>query len=185
MAGMTASTGSPIQRCSSPVHNSVHAWVGKVVDRYGLANKPTLEIGSYDENGSVRDLFCGPYLGIDSRSGPGVDIVMDGEYIPRHIIPGQQFDVIVCTEVLEHVERPWRVVQSMADTVQPDGFIILTARGYDPERGFFPYHAYPSDHYRFGPGALDAMVEDYNLTILESRPDPQAPGWFLLARNLL
>jgi hypothetical protein len=167
------------------MHDSVHTWVGKVVDLYELANKTTLEIGSYNENGSVRDLFTGPYLGIDSRSGPGVDIVMDGENLSRHLLPKLFTDVIVCTEVLEHVARPWRVIQSTADTVQPGGWIILTARGYDQERGCFPYHAYPSDHYRFGPGALDAMMEDYNLTVLESIPDPQAPGWFLLARKLL
>ena len=39
-----------------------------------------LEIGSYNVNGKVRDLFLGSvkYIGIDLQEGPDVDIVMDG-----------------------------------------------------------------------------------------------------------
>ena len=61
------------------MHQSVLNFVKEMVDRYGLAGKAVLEVGSYDVNGTVRPLFNGPYLGCDITVGPSVDVVADAQ----------------------------------------------------------------------------------------------------------
>ena len=52
-----------------------------------------LEIGSYEVNASIRDIFKGSnYFGIDLLKGPGVDLVMNGQDIQKL---NKKFDVII------------------------------------------------------------------------------------------
>src|SRR5215472_4863106 len=103
-------------------------YVRQQVEHYGLAERSVLEVGSYDVNGSVRSLFRGKYLGIDQVGGPGVDMVLNAEKLTGF---KWRFGVVVCTEVLEHCERPWLVVEQMARVLDVDGYLILTCRAYD------------------------------------------------------
>lgn len=98
--------------------NFVAEWAGT------LAQGSVLEIGSLDVNGSVRDLFpwADPYVGLDVTPGPGVDIVADATTWQ----PDREYDVVVCTEVLEHVED-WRgILQIIYKALRREGILILT-----------------------------------------------------------
>jgi SAM-dependent methyltransferase len=53
-----------------------------------------------------------------------IDIVSDATTIPE---PDASFDVVLCTEVLEHVPEPIRVVGEIARLLRPGGRLILTA----------------------------------------------------------
>jgi len=59
------------------------------------------------------------------QSGYGViDYLSDILSIP---VPDGSFDVILCTEVLEHVAEPIRAVHEFARVLRPGGSLILTA----------------------------------------------------------
>ena len=45
-------------------------WGKRIIAARKLANKTVLEVGSVNVNGSLRELFTGPYLGVDLRPGP-------------------------------------------------------------------------------------------------------------------
>jgi SAM-dependent methyltransferase len=67
-----------------------------------------------------------------------IDYISDILSIP---VPGASFDVILCTEVLEHVPEPIRAVQELARILKPGGRLLLTAplgSGLHQE----PYHFY-------------------------------------------
>jgi ubiquinone/menaquinone biosynthesis C-methylase UbiE len=67
-----------------------------------------------------------------------IDYVSDILSIP---VPEASFDVILCTEVLEHVPEPIRAVQELARILNPGGRLLLTAplgSGLHQE----PYHFY-------------------------------------------
>jgi ubiquinone/menaquinone biosynthesis C-methylase UbiE len=67
-----------------------------------------------------------------------IDVVSEANAIP---IPDATFDVVVCTEVLEHVPEPIAVVRELGRIVAPGGRLILTAplgSGIHQE----PYHFY-------------------------------------------
>jgi hypothetical protein len=158
------------------MHGAVHDWVEKVVRENRLAALDTIEFGSYDVNGSVRDLFTGDYRGCDMRPGPGVDMMIDCEHI--HKPGGPPFSVAVSTDTLEHVRRPWLFVKSMARVIGPGGWVILTTCDYG-----FGRHDFPGDYWRFSPEGIDILLTDAGLTVIE-RDDRDGRTLFRLARKL-
>ena len=67
-----------------------------------------------------------------------IDLVSEADDIP---VPDGSFEVIICTEVLEHVPEPIRVLREFGRILAPGGRLILTAplgSGIHQE----PYHFY-------------------------------------------
>jgi len=158
------------------MHVSVMKWVSQMVSDYNLAKRPTLEVGSLNVNGTTRTLFHGYYWGVDMRRGRDVNAVHDIETGP--VIADRPFEVVVCTEMLEHTPRPWLAVDNMLAslTIHP-GYLILTTRG-----PMFPPHDFPADYYRFTISAIKALLDHSYVDLLDIREDPQQPGVFALAR---
>lgn len=160
------------------MHASCYQWVGEIVRQYGLAAGPTLEVGSLDVNGSIRDHFVGAYIGVDVVEGPGVDAVGDAEDL---VDDTDNWPVVVSTETLEHVARPWVAIAELARVCRHGGHVIVTARGYDL-RGCWDVHHAP-DRWRFSEESMRILAEDAGLKVLELESDPEGPGWFLLAQK--
>jgi SAM-dependent methyltransferase len=159
----------------SLMHQSCYEWVGKIVAQYDLAARPTIEVGSCNVNGTVRDHFSGAYLGVDVAEGNSVDRIEDSEHLRD---ADTTWANVVSTEMLEHVKRPWLAVDEMARICAPGGHVIITARGYD-HRGCWEVHAYPDDMYRFSDQSMRVLAEDAGLTVCELEADPEGPGWFM------
>lgn len=89
--------------------------------------------------------FC-QYEGVGDGSGlqtgtwntEGIDIVSDITAIPQ---PDDSFDAILCSEVLEHVPEPIRVLQEFRRLLRVGGTLILTAP-FASIVHFAPYHYY-------------------------------------------
>lgn len=162
------------------MHESVLAWVADVTARHGLGQYArVLDVGSMDVNGTCRPLFldAAAYLGVDIRPGPAVDqVVVSGGPLPESDPP---WDVIVCTEMLEHDDAPWWTLRRMIEVAAPDCRLILTTRGIG-----FPLHEYPGDHWRFSCTGLRSLLVDNGWSPLEVAADPQHPGVFAIAAAL-
>jgi SAM-dependent methyltransferase len=83
------------------------------VEEEEFEGKRVLEVGSKYVNGSVRPLierFLRPreYVGVDIEPGKFVDVVLPAERLVEHFGP-ESFDVVIATELLEHVQD-WRLV---------------------------------------------------------------------------
>lgn len=154
-------------------------WVGQQVADLGLAEKHVLEVGSKDENGTVRDFFHRGYVGVDIRDGKGVDQIAHAAHLP---FAARSFEVVVSTEMLEHDTLPWRSLSEMRRVLKRGGVLLLTCRGFNPA-GCFGYHGYPDDYWRFTVGGMTAMLRDVGFRAPEVIPDPQFPGVFVLARK--
>src|SRR5262245_37890964 len=155
-------------------------WVKQVVSKLDLANKTVLEVGAYNVNGSVRELFkgCAQYIGIDSREGRDVDRVMDAHELDfltaRPQYAGSGFDIIISTEMLEHDPAFWLSMAEMGRVLKPGGDLIVTARGNG-----FPLHDYPGDYWRFMPESFPLLLEMAGCDVVEVRPDDKrSPGMF-------
>ena len=158
------------------MHQSVLAFGRASITRDMVEGKTVLEVGSLNVNGSLRGhveaLNPARYVGIDIRPGPGVDFVediADGSCEPL-------FDLVICTEMLEHAED-WRAaVNNMKAALNPGGWLLLTTRSVG-----FPLHEYPGDHWRFEPGDMARIFADFCVFTLAS--DPQAAGVFVKAQK--
>jgi SAM-dependent methyltransferase len=144
-----------------------------------VEGKSVLEIGSIDVNGSLRPIVeawaPGEYVGIDMAEGPGVDRVCSAENMVKEL-GADRFDVVIATEIIEHV-KDWRtVISNIKNVCKPGGVMLVTS----PSRGF-PYHAYPHDFWRYETSDMTAIFGDCTIELLES--SPHATGVFLKARK--
>jgi SAM-dependent methyltransferase len=150
------------------------------LDPADLKGRRVLELGSKYVNGSVRPLiekFCFPreYIGIDIEAGRFVDLILSAEDVVDYF-GERSFDVVISTELLEHV-KDWRVVfGNIKKVAKQDGVVLLTTRS----KGFH-LHGYPNDFWRYEPEDIRAIFADFEIVRLER--DPTEPGVFLKARK--
>jgi SAM-dependent methyltransferase len=162
------------------MHESVREFIAREAP---YIEAPVLDVGSYDVNGTVRDLFPHPQTawGVDIVPGPGVDEVYDGLTLPLRPYAGRtlnpdedRWGSIVCCEVFEHVANPLGMAAEFCRVVKPGGTILLTARGCG-----FGYHN-PPDRWRYMPGTLCEIFDRLGCRTMEW-PDPGPPGFFIRA----
>jgi SAM-dependent methyltransferase len=70
------------------------------------------------------------------------------------------FDLVLCTEVIEHVPEPQEVFREAARVLRPAGILVLTT----PQTN--PLHEVPHDYYRFTRYGLMYLAERAGLRIV-------------------
>lgn len=95
------------------------------------------------------------YKAFDVAKIPGVDFVGD---VHQSGLEAASFDSIVCTQVLEHTEKPWEVIKEIARICKPGGTVILSVPF------LIGYHPCPNDFFRFSFQGLESLCkEDFDL----------------------
>lgn len=150
-----------------------------IADRRALR---ALDLGGRDINGGIRDLFPASteWTGVDIVPGPGVDIVRDCTLGWPDFLP--KFDVVVCTEVLEHVEKWWDLVRTCSQALDTHGILFITAasEGRRPHGASGEMWPPPGEWYRnvLG-GELDEVFgELFHYSSVTYNPNPgDIYGW--------
>ncbi|MDD5041862.1 MAG: class I SAM-dependent methyltransferase [Candidatus Peribacteraceae bacterium] len=120
----------------------------------------------YANTGRVLDVGCGAAgyrdlfpqtttLDIAPREGTKVDIVADAHDLSQ--IPDASFDVVLCTEVLEHLHTPERAIAEFRRVLKPQGLLLLSTRF------IFPLHDVPGDYYRYTKYGLRHLLKDFEI----------------------
>jgi SAM-dependent methyltransferase len=107
------------------------------------------------EGASVRilDVGCGPkpyypffadvaaeYIGLDVVPTPSADVVGVVEEMP---LDSGRFDLVLCTQVLEHCDEPARAVAELRRVTAPGGRVLASTHGVQV------YHPSPHDYWRW------------------------------------
>jgi len=75
--------------------------------------------------------------------------------------PDGAYDVVLSTQVLEHVPSPLEYLDECHRLLKPGGRLILSTHGY------WPYHPDPTDFWRWTGEGLKKLIGDSGLTILD------------------
>jgi len=131
-----------------------------------LSGKKILEVGSFNVNGSVsiplKQRKPNMYLGVDMAPGPGVDMICN-VYDIVNFFGSNSFDIVITTEMLEHV-KDWRLaVNNLKSVCKHGGHILITTRS----KGF-PLHGYPEDHWRFEISDMQNIFNDFEIVNIVS-----------------
>lgn len=101
------------------------------------------------------------YKIVDVVAGPNVDFVCDIHDVSS--MPQNFFDVIVCTQVLEHVEKPLVALRELRKLLKADGRLICTVP-------FLQHiHYVPTDFYRFSIDAITSALSRAGFEVLDAR----------------
>ena len=137
-----------------------------------------LDVGSYDVNGSYRELFSDDrfkYTGLDMADGPNVDIVPEATYQWKEI-ENDTYDITISGQALEHIEFFWITMGEIVRTTAKDGLICIIAPNG------FKEHRYPVDCWRFFTDGMIALAKYYELEIIHAHtnaaPRVEDQAWF-------
>ncbi len=137
-----------------------------------------LDVGSYDVNGSYKDIFADKkyeYVGLDMEKGPNVDIVLKNPYDWSEI-ETDSFDIIISGQAFEHIEFIWITMAEMARVLKKDGLLCIIAPNG------FGEHRYPVDCYRFFSDGMVALARYAGTEPLHAHtncaPDSNYTYWY-------
>lgn len=153
-------------------HETAEGFIKDCVRGYGLDRASSvLQVGCATGPDFSRLFPVATAYGFDLKPGPLVNET--GNFETYEL--GQQFEVVICAEVLEHTLHPWWLVMNLARHTESQGHVIITARGYDVD-GCAPVHDAPHDYWRMTPNSLMAMMCDAGLVDVRCVEDP-SPEW--------
>lgn len=148
-----------------PVDEGVRRWVEEAASR-AAPGAWVLDAGAGE--GRFRSVFgrC-RYIALDAGVGDdtwdysGLDVQGRLERLP---LADGAVDVVIHTQVLEHVARPEEVLFELSRVLRPGGALYLTA----PQG--WPEHQAPRDYFRFTRFALDRLLREAGFEVVEISP---------------
>jgi SAM-dependent methyltransferase len=88
------------------------------------------------------------YIAVDLRQTMLVDIVCGAEAIP---LASGLFDLVICSQVLEYIEKPQSLITEIHRVLKPGGYLWLSAPSVFPRDS-------DEDLWRFLPGSLRLLL---------------------------
>lgn len=136
------------------------------------------EFAAVHASGTLVDVGCGqkPYrkvfesyvsqhIGVDLIESAGNNSSIDVVATAYHTaLKDSSCDIVLCTEVLEHLETPLIAIREMARILTKGGIVLLTAPF------FWPIHEAPRDFFRYSEYGLRYLFEQGGFEIIEIRP---------------
>jgi len=112
----------------------------------------------------VLDVGCGPkpyypffaeraseYVGVDVVPQPAAELVGRVEELP---VEDGAFDLVLCTQVLEHCDDPARAVGELRRVTAPGGRVLASTHGVQV------YHPSPQDYWRWTYAGLERLFDE-------------------------
>jgi ubiquinone/menaquinone biosynthesis C-methylase UbiE len=102
----------------------------------------------------------GEYISVDLQQNSSNNVKVEAN-ITNIPLANDYFDLILCTEVLEHVPDIFLALQELARLIRPNGVILITIPFV------YPLHEEPFDFTRVTPHLIKVLSDKLNLQILQ------------------
>ena len=95
--------------------------------------------------------FAESYVGVDPVENPRAELRGSVEDLP---VEDASFDVVLCSQVLEHCDDPSRAVSELHRVTAPGGRVLATTHGV------MVYHPSPADYWRWTHAGLEKLFAE-------------------------
>ena len=92
--------------------------------------------------------YATSYVGVDHVDNPMADLKGAIEDLP---VEDGSFEVVLCSQVLEHCDDPVTAVSELHRVTAPGGRVLVTTHGV------MPYHPSPTDYWRWTHAGLEKL----------------------------
>ena len=140
-------------RANWAVRAPLHTWFAAQAERAGveLDRLRVLDVGCGSRPyAPLFSPYADAYVGVDSDARTAPDIVSGADEIP---LEDGSFEVVICSQVLEHVDDPERVVAELYRLAAPGGRVLASTHGVQV------YHPSPQDLWRWTHEGLARLFE--------------------------
>ena len=114
------------------------------------AGKRVLDVGCGDKPYYPYFAGAASYVGVDVKENRAADVIGSIDAIP---VEDGSFDVVLCTQVLEHVDDPGAAVRELHRVCAPGGRVLLSTHGVQV------FHPNPNDFWRWTHQGLGLLFE--------------------------
>ena len=148
------------------IRKNVSEFLERCGKQYDGKDRLVLDIAPQDHEGAKAYFSQARVETLDIASESGATYVADLCRNNSDIIPNERFDMIVCTEVLEHTLRPFDAVEEIRRLLKKGGKAFVTVpfnfriHGPLPDCWRFSEHGIRSLFSRFDILSLDALEDD-------------------------
>jgi SAM-dependent methyltransferase len=115
-----------------------------------VAGRRVLDVGCGDRRYEPYFAAASEYVGMDIPANPVADVAGVAEDLP---FADDSFDVVLCIQVLEHVDDPAAVARELHRVCRPGGRVLASTHGTQV------YHPSPNDHWRWTKTGLERLFE--------------------------
>jgi SAM-dependent methyltransferase len=158
--------GHPVEQFIVPI---LKHEIGRLLNDYAFPSPPA---------GQVLDVGCGrqplremlvtagySYTGMDIQQSAEdtIDVICAIDQPLPHTVKLSSFELVICTEVMEHVADWNHAFMNLASLLATDGLLLITC----PH--IYPLHEEPHDYWRPTIHALRYFARKSGLTIIEER----------------
>jgi SAM-dependent methyltransferase len=102
------------------------------------------------------------YIGVDLAATEAADYVMI-EPDSKLPVNDQSIDLVLSTQVLEHVKDTSNYLQETHRVLRANGYLLLSTHGV------WPYHPCPNDYWRWTIDGLQLIIQQAGFEILETQ----------------
>ncbi len=139
------------------IRTNVSAFIEQQAANYDSDLVKLLDIAPQVHAGA-REFFVKAHIftaDIDEKSG--ADYIIDICKNNEKVIPESTFDIIVCTEVLEHTLNPFLAIREVHRLLKPEGLLLMSTP-FD-----FRIHGPLPDCWRFTEHGIKALLSDFQM----------------------
>lgn len=143
------------------IRDNICSFLAKGADKYDGSDKLILDIAPQAHEGAVPFFKKGKIETLDIDADSGATYIVDITKNNYSVLKNEMFDVIICTEVLEHTCNPFAAVEEMHRLLK-EGGIILISTPFN-----FRIHGPLPDCWRFTEHGLREILKKFNIINLE------------------
>jgi SAM-dependent methyltransferase len=142
-------------------------------------DQKVLNVGSGGQIGNLVNQICklkeSTVLSIDIDPHRDPDMVCDVCELPFY----EEFDVVVCAEVLEHISRPHIALTKIFSSLKGNGYLVMTVPF------IFPIHDKPYDFFRYTRYGLEYLLQEFSEVHIREKNNGVKSLCVLLVRFLM
>jgi SAM-dependent methyltransferase len=147
------------------IRNNVSNFIKRQAEMFDSDSIKLLDIAPQNHAGAKPFFIKSQVLTADIDEKSGADYIIDICQNNEETIAKETFDIIVCTEVLEHTINPFLAVNEIHRLLKWGGMLLMTT----PFN--FRIHGPLPDCWRFTKYGINALLKDFEIIKIEALED--------------